>query len=305
MTDGALTLERQSRMVLTGYRKGLALTLAGTLTASFEGLLVRLVSAESWTIIFWRGILLGLAMMGFIIWSGRPLVLWTLSRAGWIAVATYACNVCFFISAISATTVANTLVIASAAPLFAAALGWAALRERPDKETWVAVVVVFLGLAVIFSGSLSTARLTGDLLALGYAISLAAYCVALQRCPEAHVPSIVAIGGFLSGLIAWPLSSGIGVASGDLWPLLLLGLVVVPAATLMLSLGPQYMPGSHVTLIMMLEILLGPLWVWMMFRETPSATTVMGGALVLATILAHSWLGVRRARAAQSVSGAS
>ena len=294
-----LTLERQIPMALTGYRKGLALTLAGTLCASFEGLLVRLVSAESWTVIFWRGILLSLAMMGFIIWCRRPLVIRGLTRAGWIAVIAYACNVSFFISAINTTTVANTLVIASAAPLFAAAIGWMALRERPDKATSIAVAVVFLGLTVIFSGSLSTGRLAGDALALGYAVSLAAYFVALQRCPETDVFSIVALGGFLSGLVAWPLAHGIVVATGDLWPLLVLGLIVVPAATLMLSLGPQYMPGSHVTLIMLLEILLAPLWVWMMFRETPSTTTVMGGTLVLATVVAHSWLGARRARAAQ------
>jgi len=92
------------------------------------------------------------------------------------------------------------------------------------------------------------------------------------------------------------------VATGDLWPLLVLGLVVVPAATLLLSLGPQFMPGSHVTLIMLLEILLGPLWVWMMFRETPSLTTAIGGALVLATVIAHSWFGARRAHAAQPAS---
>ena len=297
-----LTLERQFPMALTGYRKGLALTLAGTLCASFEGLLVRLVSAESWTIIFWRGILLGLAMMVYIVWSGRPFVFRNLTRAGRIAVLAYACNVSFFISAINTTTVANTLVIASAAPLFAAAIGWIALRERPDKATWIAVVAVFLGLAVIFSGSLSTERMTGDALALGYAVSLAAYFVALQRCSETHVFSIVAIGGFLSGLIAWPLAHGIVVATGDLWPLLVLGLVVVPAATLMLSLGPQFMPGSHVTLIMLLEILLGPLWVWMMFRETPSLTTAIGGALVLATVITHSWFGARRAHAAQPAS---
>src|SRR4029450_6929288 len=122
-----ITFERHSGMVLTGYRRGLALTAAGTLFASFEGLLVRLVSADSWTVIFWRGILLGIAMMLFMTWSRRSFV--GLSRAGWIAVAAYACNVCFFISAINATTVANTLVTASAAPLFAAAIGWAALRE--------------------------------------------------------------------------------------------------------------------------------------------------------------------------------
>ena len=293
MTDGALTLQRQSRMVLSDYRKGLALVLAGTITASFEGLLVRMISADSWSVIFWRGVLLGLAMMSFIVWSRRPFVIRVLSRAGLIAVAAYAANVTFFISAINATTVANTLVIASAAPLFAALIAWVALGERPSKATMIAVLVVVAGLAVIFSGSLGLGRMTGDLLALGYAVSLAAYFVALQRCPEAHVPSIVAIGGLLSGFIAWPLASDIAVMTGDLWPLLLLGLVIVPAATLLLSFGPQFIPGAHVTLIMLLEILLGPLWVWMMFRERPALATVLGGALVLATIVSHSWATAR------------
>ena len=154
MTDGALTLQRQSRMVLSDYRKGLALVLAGTITASFEGLLVRMISADSWSVIFWRGVLLGLAMMSFIVWSRRPFVIRVLSRAGLIAVAAYAANVTFFISAINATTVANTLVIASAAPLFAALIAWVALGERPSKATMIAVLVVVAGLAVIFSGSL-------------------------------------------------------------------------------------------------------------------------------------------------------
>ena len=293
MTGGTLTLERQSRMVLADYRKGLGLVFAGTLIASFEGLLVRMVSAGSWTVICWRGALLGVAMVAYILWCRRPFVMRGLSRAGWVAVAAYAGNVAFFISAINTTTVANTLVIASAAPLFAALIAWVTLGECPGRATVMAVAAVTAGLAVIFSGSLGFGRMSGDLLALGYAVSLAAYFVALQRCLDAHVPSIVAIGGFLSGLIAWPLAGDIAVVTSDLWPLLLLGLVVVPIATLLLSFGPQFMPGSHVTLVMLLEILLGPLWVWMMFRESPALETVLGGALVLTTIAFHSWATAR------------
>ena len=306
MTDGALTLERQSGMstdLARGYRTGLALTAVGTIVASFEGLLVRLVSADSWTVIFCRGVLLGLVMLVFILLTGRKLEVKRFRLPAWIAVLSYAGNVFFFICAINATTVANTLVIASAAPLFAAALGWAVLRERPTRETAVAVFVVFLGLAIIFSGSLSSARIVGDALALGYAISLAAYFVALQRCPENQVPSIVALGGFLSALLAWPLAPGLAVQTGDLWALLLLGLVVVPAATLLLSWGPQLIPASHVTLVMLLEIGLGPLWVWLVFSEVPAPATFLGGALVLITIIAHSWFTATRQAPAQIQNG--
>jgi len=154
MVDGALVSTRRtmSTDLLVGYRKGLVLTLAGTIIASFEGLLVRLIGLDSWGVIFWRGLGLGLAMMAFILLTGRKIEIGKLGRAAWIAILAYAANVFCFISAINTTTVANTLVIASAAPLFAAALGWLFLRERPSRETWVAVLVVLIGLAVIFSG---------------------------------------------------------------------------------------------------------------------------------------------------------
>ncbi|HET6161795.1 MAG TPA: DMT family transporter [Dongiaceae bacterium] len=300
MTDGVLTLERQSGMGLSrDYRKGLVLTAGGTVLASFEGLLVRLVSVDSSTVIFWRGILLGLVMLAILIATRKKLHVRSLGFPAIAAILSFAGTILFFISAINATTVASTLVIASGAPLFAALLGWLFLREKPTRATSVAVVVVFAGLAIIFSGSLATSFIVGDMLALGYALSLAGYYVALQRCPESQIPSIIAFGGILSGILVWPFASaGIG-SSNDLWILLTLGVVIVPAATMLLSSGPQYMPASHVTLIMMLEIVLGPLWVWMALSETPSLTTACGGALVLATIVAHSCLeGLRAAKPA-------
>ena len=277
-----------------GYRKGFSLTAAGTIVASFESLLVRLLPVDSWTVIFWRGLLLALVMVVFVFVTGRKLGVGGFGRAASIAVVAYAANVSFFISAINATTVANTLVVASAAPLFAAVIGWIILRDRPSKETSIAVVAVVVGLAIIFSGSLGMGRAAGDLMAVCYALSLAIYFVALQRCTNSQVPGVVALGGLLSACLAWPLAPALVVPSQSLGTLIALGVIVVPAATLLLSWGPQLIPASHVTLIMLLEIGFGPLWVWMSFSEVPPKPTIFGGALVLVTIVVHSWLSARK-----------
>jgi drug/metabolite transporter (DMT)-like permease len=283
------------------YRKGLIWIAGGTILASYEGLLVRLVSVDSWTVIVWRGALLGLTMLAVLVITRRKLRIRSLGVLAFVAIFALAGTSLFFVSAVNQTTVANVLVIASSAPLFAAMLGWFFLRERPTRATAVAAEVVFAGLAIIFSGSLATSFIVGDLLALGYALLLAGYFVALQRCSEDQMLWIVAVGGMLSSAIAWPFTSattGLGIGNGrDVWFLLLLGGVVAPASTVLLSSGPKYMPAAHVTLIMMLEIVLGPLWVWMVFSETPSAATVCGGALVLATVVAHfCYEGFRTAR---------
>jgi drug/metabolite transporter (DMT)-like permease len=213
-----------------------------------------------------------------------------LGLAGSIAIAAFAASVFSFIAAINGTTVANTLVIASAAPLFAALLSWIFLRERVPPATWIAVTLLFLGIAIIFSGSLRTSLIAGDLFALLYAACLAAYYVALRHCASGHLVLVLAAGGLLSGLLAWPLAAPATVAPEEFWLLFALGVIVVPASTMLLSFGTRHLPAPDITLIMMLEMLLGPLWVWLALGETPGPATVGGGLLILLTVVGHSYL---------------
>jgi drug/metabolite transporter (DMT)-like permease len=272
------------------YSRGLLLTVSGTVLVSFEALFLRLVDIDIWTVIWWRGLLLGITTLAVLAMSGRSLHVRSLGAAGLAATIAFAACVFSFVSAINATTVANTLVIASAAPLFAALQSWLFLGERTTRATWGAVLIVFVGIAIIFSGSVRTSFILGDLFALAYAGCLAAYYVALRRCPGDHLLSIVACGGLLSGVLAWPLAMPAAVARGDLFPLLVLGVVIVPASTMLLSLGTRYIPAPHVTLIMMLEMILGPLWVWFILGEIPPYITVLGGVLILVTVVGHSYV---------------
>ena len=287
MIEGPTTsVSRASR----DYRRGLLLTVSGTVLVSFEALFLRLVNADIWAVIWWRGLLLGITTLAVLIATGRSLQIRTLGVPGLAAIIAFAATIFFFVAAINATTVANTLVIASAAPLFAAVQSWMFLQERTGRPTWAAVVIVFAGIAIIFSGSVRTSFLLGDLFALAYAACLAAYYVALRRCPDDHLLSIVACGGLLSALLAWPLAAPASIAESDFWFLLALGVVVVPASTMLLSLGTRYIPAPHVTLIMMLEMILGPLWVWFALSEIPDDTTVFGGVLILMTVVGHSYV---------------
>jgi drug/metabolite transporter (DMT)-like permease len=274
-----------------GYGRGVGLALGGTILVSFETLLLRLLHLDIWTVIWWRGALLGATCtLAAALTSSSLRQLRQLGVAGSIAIAAFAASVFSFISAINGTTVANTLVIASAAPLFAALLSWIFLRERVPRATWVAVTLLFVGIAIIFSGSVRTSLIVGDLFALLYAGCLAAYYVALRHCAPGHLLLVVAAGGLLSGLLTWPLATPTAVTPDDIWLVLALGVVVVPASTMLLSFGTRHLPAPDVTLIMMLEMLLGPLWVWLALGETPGRATIAGGVLILLTVVGHSYL---------------
>lgn len=272
-----------------GYRRGLTLTIAGAVLISVEGILIRLVQADMWTIVWWRGILLGLTIVAVLPIMFRTVrVRGLFGRAQGLAVVAFAGAVFCFVSAIQQTTVANTLVIASATPLVAAVLSWAFLGERVGRVTWFAVLGVFAGLAVIFGGSLQIGHAAGDLFALGYAVCAAGYYVALRPCREGHFLPLIALGGLLSAGLAWPQAAPLALSGEQVWLMVLLGVVVVPLATLLLSYGTRDLGAPEVTLLMMLETILGPSWAWLVLREAPSQATMVGGALVVTVILLHA-----------------
>lgn len=275
--------------------RGLALSIAGATLISFETLLIRLVQADLWTIVWWRGVLLGATIALYVILSQRSLRSFRLQgRAEAVAVMAFAAAVFCFVAALQATTVANTLVIGSAAPFIATIFSWIFLRERPPAATWAVVIGLVAGLFLIFFDSLSTGHAAGDVFALGYASCLGAYFVALRRCRgEAFFP-IIGYGGLLSAALAWPLASPGAISASDLKFLVLLGVLVVPLATMLLSRGTQHLSAPDVTLILMLETILGPLWVWLVLDETPDNATLAGGALIVATIVGHAYIAARR-----------
>jgi drug/metabolite transporter (DMT)-like permease len=78
--------------------------------------------------------------------------------------------------------------------------------------------------------------------------------------------------------------------------LALMGLVVQPLSFALIALGPRYLPAPEVGLIMLLETLLGPIWVWWFQAELPPANTLLGGAVVLTALIGNALLGLRSSK---------
>jgi drug/metabolite transporter (DMT)-like permease len=94
-------------------------------------------------------------------------------------------------------------------------------------------------------------------------------------------------------LVGTTFTSPVSVRGADIFWLALLGMFVVPVAFGLLTLAPRYIPSPEVSLIMQLEAILGPIWVWLGVGEVPPVATFIGGAIVLATLTIHSILGMR------------
>ena len=152
------------------------------------------------------------------------------------------------------------------------------------------------GVALIFVGSLGGGSLIGDLCALGAMFGGAGLFVLFRGVGTSTVVLAMALGSLLAGVATFPLASPLTISGQDAGLLLLLGLLIVPLAITLIMIGPRYLPAPEVSLITLLETLLGPFWVWLALSEQPSHETLLGGGLILATVAVHSILALRKAR---------
>lgn len=269
--------------------KGLFITFFGVLAITPDGLLVRLVSADEWTTLFWRGLLtaFSICVVLSVLHRGRVTARFrAIGQTGlWLAFLFAGGAICF-VMAVSLTKVANVLFIVSSTPLFAAIISRVFLGESVPTKTWTAIAFAMAGIAIITSGSLAggEASLLGDGITLLAALSLAVtLCLARKARGRSMVPAM-AVAGLIYAVIALPFCAPFDVSPDDALWLALMGLVSVPLGFSLLTLAPRYLPAPEVGLLLLLEAVLGPLLVWWILAESPGIRGLAGGGVVIATL---------------------
>jgi len=280
--------------------KGVLLCLCGIILLSPDSLLLRLIGADLWTLAFWRGGLsaVGLAVAVLLMEGRQPgqQQLLRLTRQGVVVAVSFAIANLAFIFSIQNTAVANTLVIMSLSPLFAALLSYFFFREPISTGTWLAAVAIFLGLTMVFYGSLATGGVVGDLAALVTSLCVAISLVLMREHRDISMVPALAWSSGLACLAALPFALPASLSGTALILMLVLGLIVLPASLTMIGLAPRYLPAPEVSLILRLEALIAPLWVWLVLGEVPNRQTLIGGGIILATLICLSLYTIRMQR---------
>ena len=274
-------------MHLSPHARGILISIFGVLILSPDSLLIRLLQLDDFTLIFYRGLLPActIALLLFIYY--RHNFLSVVFAAGWAGIINgifYATTNITFIYSIQKTSVANTLVILSSAPVFAAIFSILILKEHPRPSTWVVIVISLSGIFLIGFGSYSSSGLTGDLYALACAITTAGSAV-LVRYHRAKdlVPSVI-FGSLFMVIFAWSKAPIASVSDIQMVYISIIGFILVPLAFMALTIAPRFASSAEVQLVFLLEAILGPLWVWLVINETPPYNTLIGGTMLLASV---------------------
>lgn len=278
------------------HLRGIFIVASGVLVISFDALLIRLAHTDGWNVAFWRGFLMTLSLGLFqLIRKRRALINTIRSGGGAMAVSAilFGLGSLLFVLSVSHTKVANTVVILSASPLFAAFFSRFFLEERMRPRTWAAIGVAIAGVIIVFYGSLGAGNLWGDLLAALAAIAIGSNLTLLRRYPDLSRVTLIAISGSMTALIALPLAEPLSLAPQSYLVLAIMGLIQMPLALVLIASGPRYLPSPEVSLFLLLETVLGPIWVWLITDERPPAPTFAGGGVIIAALVIHSWLGLR------------
>ena len=283
-------------------RKGIALMIAAGFCWSAGGILVRSTDLrDPWEIVVWRSVFMVIFVAAVLAIQNRGRVLAKIVQAGmpgvWSGLALGA-TFFFFILSITQTTVANTLVLMSTGPFFAALAGRIFLGERVPARTWVAIAAALAGVVLMFADSLGTGQLAGNLLALGVPIAFALNVVVLRRYRASVdlVPSVL-LAGVFSIVVAAPLAWPFEPTTRDLVVLGVMGVGQVGAGCVLMTIASRYLTAGEIGLLALAETILGPLWVWVGVGERPTPLALAGGAIVLGALAANAVAG-RRSRTA-------
>jgi len=254
-------------------RLGVGLVTAAALCWSSGGLIARLAGTDAWTTIFWRSVFCAAFLSGAVLLTQRGHLSDIVRQAGWPGFGMAACFAIAstaFIMALSRTSVANTLIIQSLSPFIAGLLGWLCLGEHVRRRTWLAMAIALVGTVVMLGGSPGGGSRIGDALALVTATFFAGATVLVRWHRGVYMPAAAALAAALAALLA------------------LFGIGQLGVGMLCFTAGARLIPVAEASLIGVLECVLGPVWVWLAIGERPGAYAMMGGAVILGALVAHT-----------------
>ncbi|MGI9310903.1 MAG: DMT family transporter [bacterium] len=279
----------------------MAAMIVSSVTISFSGLVVRSIeAAEPWQINFYRSIALLGVVGGWIVFRfGRDSLgaIANIGALGVVAGVLLGGAGMAFLQALTHTTVANTLFILGAIPFFAALVARVALKERLSRETVVTMLVAAAGLSVMVAEGVAIGVGAGNAFALLTALLFALYAVILRsRRQREMLPSLL-ISALLIIVVSGIIQAGdLAISLYDLTLCFIWGGLLSGSANWLFIYASRHLAAAEVTLFLLLEFALGPLWVWLAINEQPSRWTLIGGALIILAVAVRAAVELRGAR---------
>lgn len=275
--------------MVDAHRQGILMLLGATLAWSTSGLFARAITVDTPTMILWRG-LAGAAGLLVVLWWLKGVEgfrdFLRLGHAGWAYALCSGIAMLLFVGSLRMTSIAHVAIIYATLPFVAAFLGWLILKEPPGRAGILAAALALAGAAVMV-GLGNDGALIGDLMSFGMVLAVAAMILIARGNPQAPMLAAGTLSAIWAPLTMVPFSTLAGIDGPNILLMMAFGLINSTLGFALFVIGSRHTTPVETALIGALETALTPVWVWLVFFETPTTPTLVGGAMVMTASLGH------------------
>jgi drug/metabolite transporter (DMT)-like permease len=286
------------------HKQAVMLMIACTMMWSIAGVVTRhLEQAKSFEVTFWRSFFTLVSLLIILpLIHGKSLLSKFKQGGGYLWVSGVCWSVMFtaFMTALTMTSVANVLITLSLGPMLTALFARIFIGHKLPLRTIIAIVVAGLGIAYMYAAQIDLSdvkQLAGMLVALGVPIAAAVNWTLVQHSQvhghEVDLVPAVMVGALISSLITFPLSMPFQASGQDVALLAMLGLVQLAIPCTLAVVCARFLKAPEVSLLALLEIIFGIALAWVGANEKPGLPVLLGGGLVLGSLVFNEWLGMR------------
>ncbi len=272
---------------------GYILLLFGGFCLSWGGFIIRsFEEASIWQILFLRSFFFLLALIAFL-WvtykkntfniikeSGLPGLL-----GGFVLSFSFVA----FVVAMSNTTVANVVFIISTQTMFLAIFGYFYLKEKVSLIGLISIFLAMSGIVIMVGDSISGGSLFGNIVALAIPINFAILVMIIRKNTKVDMVPAIFYSGIFSLIYGFFLAESFEFTKHDLWMGFLLGVPQLALSFICITIGSRTVESATVGLLMLMETLCAPLWVWLFLNEIPPISVFIGGAVIISAIILKSF----------------
>ena len=277
---------------------GPLLIFLGALCLSFGGLIVKsFEGANLWQILFWRQFFFAIIIILYLLFSYRKNFFKSFYKSGlpgFVAGLFLSVGFAAYVFSMYTTTVANTNFIITTETIFLAIFGYFFLKEKINLITFISIILGMSGVLLIVGSSLSiqsSEQFLGNIVAFVMPISFAILVIIIRKYPNVDMVPSQFTAGIAAAVIGFLIAGKLSISPHDLFLAFLAGFFQIGFGFILITTGSQTTPAAVVGVLMLTESVFGPLWAWLFINEIPPISVLIGGGIIICSILFQSFYG--------------
>ena len=272
---------------------GYILCLLGGFFLSWGGLLIRsFETKDMWQILLIRSLFFVIALTIFLILTYRRNTVEVIKKSGIPAIIAglfLSLSFVAYIAAMSMTSVANVVFIISTQTIFLAIFGYLFLKEKISLRGFIAIISALIGMVIMVGNSINQGTLLGNIVSFAIPINFTILVMIIRKFPELDMVPAIFYSGIFSGIYGLFLSSSLTFSMNDIIMGFLLGVPQLAFGFICVTIGTKTTQAVTVGLLMLLETIFAPIWVWIFLNEVPPPSVLIGGLIIISAVILKSF----------------